>query len=690
MPSADSTPRSEAPAVQVLISRIRRGEDIDWESAERDCPSFMSRFGGRIRSFHRLMATRLANPPEPHSDSMLADPSFTDALSSELANLKLVMELDRGGQGVVYEAHHLTTNRRVALKILHDGPLASKAQRARFLREVTLVARLRHPNIVSVYETGSVLGHPYFIMELVEGLPIDDHALLMGLQARDIVQLFKKVCEAVSHAHQHGVIHRDLKPSNILVDSEGEPRVLDFGLAKDLEGEKRDRTLTGQMLGTLAYAAPEQALGLSTEADVRTDVYALGVILFKTITGGFPYPVNGTTKEVIDAVALREPRRLRQAAMAELAPEFRRLDGLNEDLERIVRKALEKDKARRYQSAAALAEDLGRYRQGEAVEARAESRWYLLAKTARRFRLPLSVAAVIAIAVIGSLIGVTAAWRRTSQIASLAQTGLQVASYLRVGQVYRDAGRTADAANLLEQAIDIAAQAPAGHPLLREQLFTSHHALSELYLAGGDLEKAQRHKDAARRLAADMLQADPTNVQVRRLLAFAWQLSGREAAAREDWATCASELANAERLFRDLLAESVEPDRLKYDLGFLLTKKGQCQRKLGNSESWGTYEESRSILRELCDVDPNRPAYLIELSRAESEMAAGHLSRNAAEDIQAAIQLLRGAESRLAALRSSESGGRLAWEIDRLLSAVRQNLALAEKRALATTASTGR
>ena len=315
---------------------------------------------------------------------------------------EIVEEIGRGGQGVVYRAVQTATKRAAAIKILLAGAFASERQRHRFEREVEIAARLRHPNIVSVFASGQTTGDaPFVAMEYVDGVSIDVHAeeRFAGLAREDrsringIAALMGEVASGVGHAHTSGVIHRDLKPSNILIDGAGRPRVLDFGLARPVEASV-EVSATHEFVGTPAYASPEQLAGDPASINARSDVYALGLILYNLLTGRHPYPADGTLAELA-----------RHAIATEPSPPSRHVRRLPSDVETIVLKCLAKSPERRYASAVALASDIEDYLHGRPISARRDSAAYVLRKLAMRHRVPAAAGLLVVLTVIAATIG---------------------------------------------------------------------------------------------------------------------------------------------------------------------------------------------------------------------------------------------------------------------------------------------
>jgi len=355
---------------------------------------------------------------EPPSDSQL--PTFSPggpdrggeegAQPPQIEGYEVRDKLGEAGQGQVWRARQLSTGQEVALKFPHATALLSDAARARFEREVELAASLQHPNIARVYDSGLYKGVYWYAMELVEGVHLDRYVEEHHLTQREILELVGKVARAVQHAHQHGVIHRDLKPSNVLVTEDGQPHVVDFGLAKAfLEGEAALMfSVEGYVAGTPAYMSPEQASGHVSQVDTRSDVYGLGVILFRLLTGEFPHDHAGGRDALLARIAGQEVRRPRQVGK-----------DIDKELEALLLKALAHDPDARYAAAGDLAEDIRNYLTGEPLAARKPTTVYFLRKRLRKYRVPTAIAGGVLALLIGmavfSYVRVESARRREQE-----------------------------------------------------------------------------------------------------------------------------------------------------------------------------------------------------------------------------------------------------------------------------------
>ncbi|MCK6484222.1 MAG: serine/threonine protein kinase [Phycisphaerae bacterium] len=301
---------------------------------------------------------------------------------------EIISKLGQGGMGVVFEAVQQSTHRRVAVKIIREAMLESESGRRRFEREVELVARLQHPNIVGVLDSGVHRGRYYFVMEYVSGRRLDEALAPGECDWRDALRMMCKVCAAVDYAHQRGVLHRDLKPSNVLVDDRWEPHLLDFGLAKSIDDaspEVAEMSLSqpGQLLGTLGFMPPEQARGKLDEVSVRSDVYSLGAMAYKLITDRLPCSIEGSLGETLQRIAHVDPAR---------PSSIRRR--LSADLDAVLLKALEKSPQDRYATAGQLAAEFEHLLNDEPVTARRVGLATRSLRWARRHRGVSAVAAL--------------------------------------------------------------------------------------------------------------------------------------------------------------------------------------------------------------------------------------------------------------------------------------------------------
>ncbi len=306
--------------------------------------------------------------------------------------------LGKGGMGIVYKARQVSLNRPVAIKMIRNAEFAGEIQFRRFQNEAEAVALLDHPGIVPIYEVGDFEDQRYFSMKLIEGSGLDQQLARFARDPTAAARVMAEVADAVHHAHQRGILHRDLKPANILIDGQGHPHVTDFGLARKIEDDA-GLTVTGAVLGTPAYMAPEQALGRTGQITVATDVYGLGSTLYAVLTGTAPF-TGDSVLETLEHVRHDPP-----------PPPTRIKPNLSRDLEIICLKCLEKDPRRRYPTARDLADDLNRWLAGEPIMARpvgAVARAWMWCK---RKPALAGLAASLVVALIAGVIGVTWQWR---------------------------------------------------------------------------------------------------------------------------------------------------------------------------------------------------------------------------------------------------------------------------------------
>ncbi|MFX0200511.1 MAG: tetratricopeptide repeat protein [Candidatus Hodarchaeota archaeon] len=418
-----------------------------------------------------------------HAETKTLSTPVKDSTIGEVVSekYKLLEELGSGGMGVVYKAEQIKpVKRSVALKIIKLG-MDTRQVVARFETERQALAIMDHPNIAKVFDGGSTeTGRPYFVMELVRGIPLTDYCDKHKLTTKERLELFLLVCQAVQHAHQKGVIHRDLKPSNILVvvqEDKPIPKIIDFGIAKATEHSLTERTLyteQGQLIGTPEYMSPEQAEMSGLDVDTRTDIYSLGVILYELLVGVLPF----------------DPKSLREAGFSEIQRIIRETDPpkastrlsclgdtqtsiaeqrktdpnslkkeLKGDLDWITVKAMAKDRIQRYASASELAADIGRYMRHEPVTAGRPSATYRIRKYIKRHKVGVAAAALIVIAIMvgitGTTIGLLKAKKAEKKAVEEAETAQQVSDFLvnlfEVSDPSEARGNTITAREILDQ-----------------------------------------------------------------------------------------------------------------------------------------------------------------------------------------------------------------------------------------------
>jgi eukaryotic-like serine/threonine-protein kinase len=528
------------------------------EEVCRDCPELLPEVRRRWRTFRLVDGSLAALFPDPETHTRLdgTQPGPHPAELPQVPGYRVDALLGHGGMGVVYRAWHLRLNRTVALKMLLAGPGARPAELERFQREAQAVAGLRHPNVVQVYDVGDVNGRPYFTMELVEGGNLADQIQGVPQPAHKAAALVATLAEAIHAAHQSGIVHRDLKPANILLTSDGTPKVTDFGLARRLEGNG-ELTLSGMPLGTPSYMAPEQARGDKAALGPATDVYALGAILYELLTGRPPFRAESTTAT------------LQQVVADEPVPPAKLNSQVPRDLATICLKCLEKDTAKRYPSATALADDLRRFERGEPIVARPLGRLGLLARWAQRRPTAaalLAVTLLVATAVLGGASWLIGQWFLT---AWAVEADLREAERLQQQSAFSEAGaaleqgrsRLGDGGPFWLYPVVEAARRDHQFLVRLELIRMNRSTLAEGQLHHGALlrfNKARADREYAEAFRDQGLGEPPDDPEgvAARVRASKWV--AHIVAALEDWAVCATDPARQDWLLG--LARRADPD----------------------------------------------------------------------------------------------------------------------------------
>lgn len=526
--------------------------------------------------------------------------------------------IGEGGMGAVYLAEQERPRRMVALKLIRPGLMTPRMLR-RFEHESEILARLQHPGIAQIYEAGSASTgsgvQPYFAMEYVRGTPLTAFADEHKLSIRQRLAMFVRICEAVHHAHQKGVIHRDLKPGNVLVQlAEGQtsrggaagtggtggritdiaqPKILDFGIARSTDGDLETRTMqteAGQLVGTIPYMSPEQVSGDPNAIDTRSDVYTLGVILYELLSGRLPHAVSDKTiPEAVRTISHSEP--------APLGSLDRTLRG---DIQTIVGKAMEKDRSRRYQSASDLAMDIQRLLRDEPILARPPSRVYLFRKFAARNRAVVVGACTAVALLIGGIAATSVqavraehARARAREEADLARSANEfLTGMLAAANPEEGNERELTVREMVDRAAELLERQEGTTTTNPRVAMSLHSTLSTTYRTLGRAAEAVSQAERAVALAESTAGIDPTEaIDARRTLAIGLAELGK--------------LEESERMTRDCLAalesrlgpHALETARARGELGRVLLESGNL------AEAEPTL---RTALEDLCTAEGER------------------------------------------------------------------------------------
>ena len=626
--------------------------------------------------------------PPPGADLTIDPPLERPGM--QIGPYKLLQQIGEGGFGVVYMAEQTEpVRRKVALKVIKPG-MDTRQVIARFEAERQALAVMDHPNIAKVLDAGTVgqvftphslemqvdnllhAGRPYFVMELVRGIPITQYCDENSLSIRERLELFATVCQAIQHAHTKGIIHRDIKPTNVLVTrQDGQPvvKVIDFGVAKAMGQQLTDKTLFtefAQMIGTPLYMSPEQAELSSTDIDTRSDIYSLGVLLYELLTGSTPVSKEQLKQAAIDEIRriIREdepPKPSTRISTAEAAPSIAAVRStepakltklVRGELDWIVMKALDKDRSRRYETASGFAADVQRYLADEPVQACPPSLWYRVRKFARRHKSPVVAASLVFLALVCGVIGTTwgliraeqqrlvverqrnelaernralqAAHEREHLLNERARQAIEtVASEAAIDQLTREKELSPEQVSFLDKMIQYyaeSAQGAAATEQERSRQARAYHRMGRMNQILGrsqDSENAFRRAVAIRRqLAADF----PNQPEIRLDLAMSHNALGvllspprmREAEAA---------YAEAQAILKQLAADYPTRPDYRQALAGIYNNLGNLFHETGRpKEAEDAHTEALAIRKQLAVESPTRPRIRRALAMSHSNL----------------------------------------------------------------------
>jgi tetratricopeptide (TPR) repeat protein len=581
-----------------------------------------------------------------------------------IGQYRIIGVIGSGGMGAVYEAAQDNPRRRVALKVVKSDRATPAAMR-RFQFEVQALARLRHPGIAQIYEAGTFQGEvgeqPYFAMEYIPAAkPITEYADEMDLGIEQRIQLFERVCDAVHHGHQKGIIHRDLKPDNILVDRGGNPKIIDFGVARATDADLAVTTLqtsVGQIIGTLQYMSPEQCLGDPCEVDTRADVYSLGVILYELLCHELPYDIG--KQAMLEAIrVIREDAPRRPSTITRV---------IRGDIETITLKALEKRPDRRYDSADGLRRDLNHFLQHDPIEARPPSLTYQARMFARRHRTVVASAALIVLAITGGLIATWISWSRAADL----NVRLEAANVEVIAQRDLAKGRLHQAKDLhrsllqntfhavrdLNGAVDAKLQiagevatyfsqrreAGEANPQDLETLADAFFEIAEIRGGSargniGELDQSIRDLNAARSVWEELAAVDPSASQPKIKVAIMYRREALVQRHLEHMSEAISSLESAARWLEDVDETDPKFNNVERIRGLSLLDQGDIRYEMDDLPlARSGWMRGLEVLTSLADRFPENPRVQADLGQALRRVGVVE----ADEDPRRALELFR-------------------------------------------------